>query len=385
MPHFPLMVNSKLPAVKTSIFSVMSRLANECKAINLSQGFPGFDCSPELISLVEKYMRKGLNQYAPMPGVYELREAIAVKTAALYGVSFDPETEVTVTSGATQGLFTAIAALVKEGDEVIIIEPAYDSYAPAVELAGGTPVYFQLNALDYSINWEEFRKLISPRTRLVIINTPHNPSGSVWSAADMQQLEKLVHKTDIVVLSDEVYEHIIFDEQTHQSILRYPKLVERSIVISSFGKTFHTTGWKMGYCLGPEKLMHEFRKVHQFLVFSSNTPIQYALAEYLKSNEHYEGLPAFYQAKRDFFIDVFRQTKFTLKPTPGTYFQLLDYSRISDEPDAEFAVRLTREYGVASIPISVFYHKKTKSSHLRFCFAKNNEELEKAGELLMKL
>jgi methionine aminotransferase len=385
MPKFPSTIASKLPAIQTSIFSVMTKLAQESKAINLSQGFPGFDCAPELIGLVEKYMRKSLNQYAPMPGVQVLREAISRKTEGLYSIYYDPETEITVTSGATQALFTAIAAIVRDGDEVIVIEPAYDSYVPAIELAGGKPVFFQLHPDDFSINWVEFQKLVNQRTRMILINTPHNPTGSTLSAADMLKLEKLTHKTDIVILSDEVYEHILFDKLEHQSVARYPKLAERSLIVSSFGKTFHTTGWKIGYCLAPANLMAEFRKVHQFLVFSSNTPIQYALAEYLENKETYLNLPDFYQKKRDYFNALFAQTKFGIKPSQGSYFQLLDYSKISKERDTDFAIRLTKEFGVASIPVSVFYHKKTESKFLRFCFAKEENELEMAAEKLLKL
>jgi len=385
MPKFPSTIASKLPAIQTSIFSVMTKLAQESKAINLSQGFPGFDCAPELIGLVEKYMRKSLNQYAPMPGVQVLREAISRKTEGLYSIYYDPETEITVTSGATQALFTAIAAIVRDGDEVIVIEPAYDSYVPAIELAGGKPVFFQLHPDDFSINWVEFQKLVNQRTRMILINTPHNPTGSTLSAADMLKLEKLTHKTDIVILSDEVYEHILFDKLEHQSVARYPKLAERSLIVSSFGKTFHTTGWKIGYCLAPANLMAEFRKVHQFLVFSSNTPIQYALAEYLENKETYLNLPDFYQKKRDYFNALFAQTKFGIKPSQGSYFQLLDYSMISNEHETDFAIRLTKEFGVASIPVSVFYHKKTESKFLRFCFAKEENELEMAAEKLLKL
>jgi methionine aminotransferase len=385
MPIYPNVVTSKLPAVQTSIFSVMTKLAQENGAINLSQGFPGFDCSPELIGLVEKHLRGAKNQYAPMPGVQVLREAIARKTEEMYSIQYNPETEVTITAGATQGLYTAISAFVKEGDEVIIIEPAYDSYSPAVELAGGKCVYFQLNPETFSINWAEFQKLINQRTRMIIINTPHNPTGSVLSAADMMKLEKLTSKTDIIILSDEVYEHIIFDGLEHQSVARYPKLAERSVIVSSFGKTYHTTGWKIGYCVAPAKLMAEFRKVHQFLVFSVNTPIQYALAEYLENKDAYLQLSAFYQEKRDFFNQLFSTSRFKFQPSPGTYFQLLDYSAISNEKDTDFARRLTIEHGVASIPVSVFYHKKTESKFLRLCFAKDNHELEIAAEKLLKL
>lgn len=385
MPIFPSLVSSKLPTVQTSIFSVMSKLAAEQHAINLSQGFPGFDCDPKLISLVEKHLRSARNQYAPMPGVPELREAIARKTEFLYSAHYNPETEITITAGATQALFTAIAALIKEGDEVIIIEPAYDSYAPAVELAGGKCVFFQMHPTQFSINWTEFQKLINPRTRMILLNTPHNPTGAALSAADMQKLEKLTQNTDIIILSDEVYEHIVFDGLEHQSVARYPKLAQRSLIISSFGKTYHTTGWKIGYCVGPENLMAEFRKVHQFLVFSVNTPIQYALAEYLENREAYLGLSAFYQEKRNYFNSLFGASRFTIRPSQGTYFQLLDFSGISDEKDVDFARRLTIEYKVASIPVSVFYHKKTASSLLRFCFAKHNDELEKAAEKLIHL
>jgi methionine aminotransferase len=385
MPVYPNVVTSKLPAVQTSIFSVMTKLAQENGAINLSQGFPGFDCSPELIGLVEKHLRGAKNQYAPMPGVQVLREAISRKTEEMYSIYYHPETEITITSGATQALYTAISAFVKDGDEVIIIEPAYDSYAPAVELAGGKCVYFQLHAETLSINWAEFQKLINQRTRMIIINTPHNPTGSVLSAADMMKLEKLTSKTDIIILSDEVYEHIIFDGLEHQSVARYPKLAERSVIVSSFGKTYHTTGWKIGYCVAPANLMAEFRKVHQFLVFSTNTPIQYALADYLENKDAYLQLSAFYQEKRDFFNRLFSASRFKLQPSPGTYFQLLDYSAISNEKDTDFAHRLTIEHGVASIPVSVFYHKKTESKYLRFCFAKDNNELESAAEKLIKL
>jgi methionine transaminase len=385
MPDYPNIVQSKLPTVKTSIFAVMSKMAQECGAINLSQGFPGFDCSPDLISLVENHMRSGNNQYAPMPGVMELREEIARKTEALYNAVYDPETEITVTAGATQGLYTAINAFVKEGDEVIIIEPAYDSYAPAVELAGGKPVFFQSVNAGWTINWNEFQKLINPRTRMIIINTPHNPTGSILNASDIQKLEKLTLNTDIIILSDEVYEHIIFDGLEHQSVARFPKLAQRSVIISSFGKTYHTTGWKLGYCLAPSKLMAEFRKVHQFIVFSANTPVQYAYAEFLRRPEFYNGLPQFYQEKRDFFIRLFSGSRFKMVRSSGTYFQLLDYSVISRERDTDFARKLTQENGVASIPVSVFYHKSIDSKTLRFCFAKSNEELERAAEKLHRL
>lgn len=385
MPLFPSKFISKLPTVGISIFSVMSKLAVEHNAINLSQGFPGFDCSPELIALVNKYMLKGNNQYAPMIGVKELREAIAIKTADLYSTAYNPETEITITAGATQAIFTAILSVVREEDEVIIIEPAYDCYAPAVELAGGKPVFFQLNPADFSIQWAEFQKLINPRTKMIIINSPHNPTGAILSALDLQKLEKLTNKTDIVILSDEVYEHIIFDGYEHQSVARFPNLANRSFIISSFGKTYHTTGWKIGYCLAPENLMAEFRKVHQYNVFSVNTPIQYAYAEFIQNKDLYLQLSDFYKTKRDFFNGLFKGSKFTFEPSSGTYFQLLNYKTISNDKDVDFAKYLTVNHGVASIPVSVFYHKTFDQKLLRFCFAKENDELEKAAERLIKI
>lgn len=363
----------------------MSKMASEYNAINLAQGFPGFECNPDLISLVEKFMRKGYNQYAPMPGLMELRETIALKTQELYSTVYNPETEITITAGATQALYTAINAFIREEDEVIIIEPAYDSYAPAVELAGGKPVYFQLDENGWNLNWNEFQKLVNPRTRMIVLNTPHNPTGSILNAGDMQKLEKLTRNTDIIILSDEVYEHIIFDGFEHQSVARFPALANRSIIVSSLGKSYHTTGWKIGYCLAPSNLMAEFRKVHQFIVFAVNTPIQYAYADFLKHKAYYTGLPEFYQEKRDYFISLFASSRFSLKPSSGTYFQVMDYSRISDESGFEFASRMTKDFGVASIPVSVFYHKANKNKSLRFCFAKNNEELEKAADKLLKL
>jgi methionine transaminase len=385
MPTYPNSISSKLPTVGTTIFTVMSKLAAEHQAINLSQGFPDFNCSPDLVELVNKSMLKGNNQYAPMPGIIPLRERIAEKTEDLYSAKYDPETEITVTSGATQAIFTAIAAVIREGDEVVIFEPAYDCYQPAIELNGGKTIYLQLKAPSYSINWDEVKKVVNHRTKMIIINTPHNPTGSIMTAADMSKLEKLTKNTDIVIISDEVYEHIIFDNIEHQSVCRYPRLAERSFVISSFGKTFHTTGWKIGYCLAPKNLMAEFRKVHQFLVFSANTPIQFALAEFLKKKKNYIQLNKFYQQKRDFFIKLLKGSKFTIKPASGTYFQLLGYEKLSKEKDNEYAIRLTKEKGIASIPVSVFYHKPEDNKVLRFCFAKKNETLEKAAEILQKL
>jgi len=383
--QYPNMISSKLPNVGTTIFSVMSKLAADHNAINLSQGFPDFSCNGELVSLVNKYMKSGNNQYAPMPGLIGLREMITEKTQALYGASYNPDTEITVTAGATQAIYTAITAVVREGDEVIVFEPAYDCYQPAIELNGGKTIYLQLQAPAYNIDWEAVKKMINHRTKMIIINTPHNPTGSILSAADLQQLQKLTKDTDILIISDEVYEHIIFDKHRHESVARYPLLAERSFIISSFGKTYHTTGWKIGYCLAPQNLMAEFRKVHQFLVFSANTPIQLAFAEFLKQKEQYLDLGNFYQQKRDYFTGQIAKSRFTFTPAAGTYFQLLNYDRISKEKDAEYAVRLTKEFGLASIPVSVFYHEGTDNHVLRFCFAKKEETLDKAAEIINRI
>jgi len=362
----------------------MSALANECNAINLSQGFPDFDSPPDLIELVHDYMKKGMNQYAPMQGLLALRIQLAEKTKALYSVNYDPETEINITSGGTQAIYTAITSMVREGDEVIVLEPAYDCYIPAIQLAGGVPVCIPLIGPDFKIDWSVVRKAMTFRTRMIMINTPHNPAGTVFSKEDFLELERITKGTEIIVLSDEVYEHIIFDGLKHESVMNYEGLRERSFVVFSFGKTYHTTGWKMGYCLAPTNLMAEFRKVHQFVVFTSNTPIQYALADYLK-NKSYLELPAFFQQKRDYFLSLISGSRFTFSPSKGTYFQLLDYSAITKEKDTNFAKRLTKEFGVASIPISVFYQKSPDTKLLRFCFAKKNETLEKAAELLNKV
>jgi methionine aminotransferase len=330
-------------------------------------------------------MKKGFNQYAPMPGVMALREAIAEKTEEIYSLKYNPETEITVTAGGTQALFAAITAFIKEGDEVIVFEPAYDSYVPAITMNGGRPVFLQLKAPYYHIDWDDVKKSITARTKMIILNSPHNPSGSILSSGDLEKLNKLTEKSKIIILSDEVYEHIIFDKYEHQSVARFPQLAERSLIISSFGKTYHTTGWKLGYCLAPEKLTAEFRKVHQFVVFAANTPIQYAVAEYMSKKSEYLELGAFYQEKRDYFINLLKGSKFTIRPSSGTYFQLLGYSKITDEKDYDFAVRLTKEYGVASIPVSVFYHEHIDKKVLRFCFAKSNETMEQAAEKLLKL
>lgn len=385
MKPFPEIIASKLPKTGISVFAVMSAMANEYNAINLSQGFPDFECSSKLIELVNKYMRKGFNQYAPMAGVMKLREAIAEKTEYLYTASYNCETEITVTAGATQAIYTAISAFVKEEDEVIIFEPAYDSYVPAVKLNGGVPVCVPLKMPDYHVDWDEVRKLLNQRTKMIIINTPHNPTGSILTAKDMMQLEKITKNTGIIILSDEVYEHIIFDGYEHQSVCRYPSLAERSLVLCSFGKTFHTTGWKTGYCLAPENLMKEFRKVHQFIVFCSNTPIQHAVADFLKVKGNYEELGKFYQEKRDCFVKFVKNSRFKIVPCSGTYFQLLDYSGITDETEMDFAQRLIKEKGIGSVPVSSFYHNPVNNNILRFCFAKKNETLEKAAEVLCQI
>jgi methionine aminotransferase len=378
-------VDSKLPNMGTSIFAVMSAMANKHKAINLSQGFPDFAISEKLIELVNKYMKQGENQYAPMQGVPVLREAISQKVFDVHAIRYDAEKEITITAGATEALYAAISAFIRENDEVIVFEPAYDSYAPAVMLNGGMLKYAPMRFPDYHINWEEVQKMVSQKTRMIIINSPHNPTGSILRKTDLLALEKITKGTDIIILSDEVYEHLIFDSNVHESMCLYPNLAERSLVVGSFGKTFHATGWKMGYCLAPENLMAEFRKAHQFIVFACNTPIQYAIAEFLADKNNYNYLNDFYQKKRDYFVELVKGSRFKIIPSFGTYFQLLDYSQISDENEMDFAVRLTKEFKIASIPVSVFYHKATDNKVLRFCFAKKEETLEKAAKILCKI
>ena len=378
-------IQSKLPDVGVTIFTVMTQLAIENQAINLSQGFPDFDPDPQLRELVWKYMQAGHNQYAPMQGVPALREKIAAKTEALYGRTYDPVTEITVTAGATEGLFAAITTAVQPGDEVIIIEPAYDAYVPVIELNGGRPVFVKMTFPDYRVDWAALKKALTPKTRMIILNSPHNPTGSVLSAEDIQSLRDLVAGTDILILSDEVYEHIVFDGQRHESILRYPDLADKSFVISSFGKTYHTTGWKVGYCLAPRELSAEFQKVHQFLTFAVNTPVQLAYAQFLDNREAYLGLAAFYQKKRDLFLSLIENSRFKALPCSGTYFQMMDYSAITDAPDVDFARTMTIEHKVAAIPPSVFYHDQTDARVLRFCFAKTDETLKEAAEKLCKI
>ncbi len=380
-----LNIQSKLPHTGTTIFTVMSALANEYGAINLSQGFPNFPSSTRLTELVAHYMREGYNQYAPMAGVPVLRMQLAAKIQQMYQIAVNPEEEITITAGATQGLFTAIAAFIKSGDEVIIIEPAYDSYAPSIQVMGAKVVPYQLSAPDYRIDWEAFAQLITSDTRMIIINTPHNPTGSILDKSDLQQLDQLTRDTEILVLSDEVYEHLVYDGEEHQSVLRFPELRKRSLAVYSFGKTFHNTGWKIGYCVAPPELMIEFRKVHQFNVFSVNTPVQYALAEFLTTPEEYLELSQFFQQKRDFFLSKMQGS--SLKPLScrGTYFHLFDYSAISDLPEHEFAVWMTKYVGVAAIPVAAFYGQQKSDQIIRLCFAKTEETLEKAAVLLQKL
>lgn len=389
MPEFPNTVPSKLPKVGASIFTVMSQKAREKDAINLSQGFPDFHCSPKLLERVSEQMKKGNNQYAPSAGVMELREAIAEKTEELYGRSYDPETEITVTAGATEAIYASITSMVREDDEVVIFTPAYDCYEPAIELSNGKPIFVQLKPPHYKIDWNEVKRVVNRKTRMIIINTPHNPTGTVIDKEDMQQLERLTKNSDILILSDEVYEHILFDGREHQSACRFPGLAERSFIISSFGKTFHNTGWKTGYCIAPKNLMKEFRKSHQFIVFCANTPIQYAFAEHLRENkEEYQELNGFYQAKRDHFLKSISNSRFKAEPAKGTYFQLLSYPEEKDlaqEKDTDLAMRLIDEFGLASVPVSVFYHRNVDENVLRFCFAKSQETLDRAAEIIERI
>lgn len=378
-------LHSKLPDTGTTIFTVMSNLAREYNAINLSQGFPDFDVDHRLLDLVGKYMRSGNNQYAPMQGVWELRQRIAEKTQTLYNAAYDPAAEITITSGATEALYAAITAVVHKGDEVIVIEPAFDCYVPAIELNGGIPVFVKLRFPDYRIDWDEVKQAVSSKTRLMILNSPHNPTGSVLSGEDIAALKHIVDHSNLLIISDEVYEHIIFDGRRHESMARHPALARRSFVISSFGKTYHTTGWKIGYCLAPKPLSAEFQKVHQFLTFASNTPIQHAYAQFMQDQDAYLALARFYQNKRNKFLSLIEPSPFKPIPCRGTYFQMLDYSSISHEPDFDFSKRLTVEHGVASIPPSAFYHDKTDNHVLRFCFAKKDQTLEKAAEKLCKI
>ena len=376
---------SKLPNLEQSIFSKMSALAVQHSAINLSQGFPDFDVDPELIAAMQEALLGPNNQYAPMGGIYSLREAIAEKTERCHGQSYHPEKEITLTAGATQAIYTAIASTVYPGDEVVIFKPAYDCYEPSVRANGGIPRLLQLSGPDFRIDWDEFRKVLNPKTRMVILNTPHNPSGTILKEADLLQLEEILHPTDTLVLSDEVYEHLVFDGASHQSVSKYPGLKERSFICASFGKTFHITGWKMGYCLAPKVLMDEFRKIHEFVVFSVNHPAQRALVQYMQKPSRYEGLSDFFQQKRDLFLEGVRGSRFEFTPAEGTYFQLLNFSKISPLGDLEFAQKLLLENGVAAIPISVFNLDRQDHQQLRFCFAKKGDTLKRACEILSRI
>lgn len=377
--------DSKLPNFTDSIFATMGKMAVDYDAINLSQGFPNFRSDPALIALVDHAMADGFNQYAPMAGDMDLRRVISEKIENLHNHYYDPATEITLTAGATQAIFTILAAYIKKEDEVIIFTPAYDCYAPSVELLGGKVIPVQLRPPNFEVDWQEVADKISERTKMIIINSPHNPTGKLFSEEDMRQLQNLVVQNDLLVLSDEVYEHIIFDGAQHQSVARFPQLVERSFITASFGKTFHNTGWKMGYCVAPEKLMKEFQKVHQLVVFCVNHPIQKALATYMKEEENYLHLANFYQQKRDLFLNLMKESKFKLVPAQGTYFQILDFSNISDENDVKFAERLLKTHGVATIPTSVFNIGNQDFKQIRVCFAKKDETLAEAAAILKNI
>ncbi|PHR69135.1 MAG: methionine aminotransferase [Lutibacter sp.] len=377
-----MLLNSKLPTVKTSIFSVMSALANKHNAINLSQGFPNFEPDQQLLDLAKKAMNSGRNQYAPMAGIFELREAISDKFSLLYNSSYHPETEITVTAGATQAIYTIISTFIRQDDEVILFCPAYDCYEPTIELNGGKVIPIQLKAPNYKVDWEEVQQNISSKTKMIIINTPQNPSGTIFSKDDMLQLQELTKNTNIIVLSDEVYEHIVFDGENHQSVCLFSDLKLRSFIVASFGKTFHVTGWKIGYCCAPKDLMDEFKKAHQFNVFCVSHPMQKAIADYLQNSNHYLELSNFYQVKRDLFLGLIKDSRFKFTPSQGTYFQGLDYSSITNQRDIDFSKRLIKEHKIASIPLSVFNSNGQDEKILRFCFAKTDDTLKRAAEIL---
>ena len=380
---WPLPLQSKLPAAGTTIFTIMSKLAADEDAINLSQGYPDFGAPPKLLERVNHYIRAGYNQYPPMSGIEPLRAAIANKVAAQYGTKVDSESEVTVSSGATEALFCAIHAVTRAGDEAIVFDPCYDSYEPAVTLAGGTCKHLPLSAPDFHIDWDRVADAIGERTRLLVVNSPHNPTGAAWDERDIEGLRAAIGDRDLYVVSDEVYEHIVFDGRRHESLVRYPDLFERSFVVSSFGKTNHTTGWKVGYCVAPAPLSAEFRRIHQFVNFTTPTPLQHGIADFLvECPEHHEELPAFYQAKRDLFCELLGESRFRLQPSKGTFFQLLDYGAITNEHDADLARRWTVEHKVASIPVSIFYAQPPEQRYLRFCFAKDDSTLAQAAQIL---
>ena len=378
-------ITSKLPFIGPTIFTVMSSLAAEHKAINLGQGFPDFPMNEALISLVEQHMKAGHNQYVHMNGLPALRNVLAEKVLGLYQQKIDPDTEITITPGGTYAIYTALTTVLQPGDEVIVFEPAYDSYIPNIEINGAVAILIPLTYPDYKIDWDEVRKRISPKTKMIMLNSPHNPSGSVLSQEDIKQLQTIVAGTNIFILSDEVYEHLIFDDMKHESMLRYPDLLERSFVCFSFGKVYHCTGWKLGYCIAPAALTNEFRKVHQFNCFTCNSPMQFALADFLQQKEFYLSLGNFLQKKRDFFLELMKQTKLKPLPSHGSYFQLYSYKGISEESEKDFAIRLTKDYGVATIPTSAFYKNGKDDKVLRFCFAKKESTLEEAVVRLSRL
>ena len=378
-------VGSKLPASGISIFSVMSRLADEHGAINLGQGFPDFDCAPALVDAVTRHMRDGYNQYAPMLGVYPLREALARKIELLYGRRYDPVSEICITSGATEGLYSTLTALVHPGDEVLLFQPAYDSYAAIVQLCGATPVFVTLRRPGYRVDWDEVRRAVTPRTRVILVNSPHNPTGMMLSREDVLELARVLQHTSAIVVSDEVYEHIVFDDARHESVARHPEIADRAVVISSFAKTYHATGWKVGYCAAPQRLAAEVASVHQWVTYAVNTPIQRAYADVVNGDPICSAVTAFYQAKRDRFLALVEGSRFRPLPCQGTFFQVLDYSAITGERDADFSLRLLRQHGVASIPISPFLSGAEAGPVLRFCFAKRDETLEAAAERLRRV
>jgi len=380
-----MQIKSKLPNVGTTIFTVMSALATEHKAVNLGQGFPDFPMSEELTAKVAEAMKNGHNQYAPMPGLIGLRESIAEKVEFLYNTKVNPDTEITITPGGTYAIYSSLTTILQPGDEVILFEPAYDSYIPNIEINGAKAIPLPLTYPDYKIDWDLVRSSINAKTKAILINSPHNPTGSVLDKNDIAELKSIVAGTNIFIVSDEVYEHLIYDDLPHESMLKYPELFERSFVNFSFGKTYHCTGWKLGYCIAPAAFTKEFRKVHQFNCFSCFTPAQVALADYLKNKEAYLSLPRFMQQKRDYFVELMKQTKFDLLPTSGSYFVCASYGRISDEADKDLAIRLTKEAGVATIPLSAFYHNQKDDKVVRFCFSKQNRTLQQAVERLMKI
>ena len=378
-------IESKLPNLGTTIFTKMSKLAQEHNAINLSQGFPDFPPDQKLLELVKQGLDENHNQYAPLAGLISLRKTLAEKLYKSYGSRYSAEEEITITAGATQAIFTAISAFIRQDDEVIVFKPAYDCYEPAIELYGGKPILVEMKAPTYKIDWQEVSAKITSKTKMIVINTPHNPSGTVLEQEDLVQLQQLVENTNILILSDEVYEHLIYDDKKHQSVARFPKLAERSLITYSFGKTFHVTGWKVGYCVAPEELMKEFRKVHQYNVFCVNHPMQWALNEYLQKPDHYLELSTFYQEKRDYFLQQIKNSRLELIPAQGTYFQTASYKNITTEKDTDFALRLIKEKGLATIPVSVFNKDQKDELMLRFCFAKKKETLAKAAAIINSL